>query len=74
MSSSEIVQLSKACNPRNKGAMTDLNGFQLKFMEIEIVDSEAQVKKAPGTLVLLEEPGEIAVVCKYGQILKANII
>lgn len=52
MKAKDIIQLCRACNPWNKGAITFLLGQMFKLIELSIVDSVKHNSEAPGTIVI----------------------
>lgn len=70
MQANEVVNLVRACNPWNKGAIAVYNGMEVKVIDAEVSDDETE--KMPGTII---EVGEgIKVVCKGNSVVKINIM
>ncbi len=70
----DIEQLINACNPKYGGATTYYQGTPIKIMEVSPVDSQPILGKTPGQIVHAHPQEGLFVYCKYGKLLKVNII
>ncbi len=70
----EIEQLINACNPKYGGATTFYQGAPIKILEVSPVDSQSLLGKTPGEIVHAHPQEGLYVYCKYGKLLKVNII
>ncbi|SEL22824.1 methionyl-tRNA formyltransferase [Aquimarina amphilecti] len=70
----EIEQLINACNPKYGGATTYYQGSPIKIIEVSPVDSQPIFGKTAGEIVHAHPQEGLYVYCKYGKILRINII
>lgn len=70
MNANQIINLAKACNPWNKGAITVYNGMEVKIIDAEVLDMTTVAK--PG--IILELNNGIKVACSGNACLKINHI
>lgn len=71
MSSDEIVNLVKACNPWNMGAITVYKNLEIKIIDAESIH-EINSKELPGTI--LEVDKSLKVMCSSHSVLKVNYL
>lgn len=67
MEAEEVVDTIKACNSWNTGAITMINGFELKILDATITTAY-QHRYRPGTIVI-NDSGDFTVVCKGDKLL-----
>jgi methionyl-tRNA formyltransferase len=70
MSSVEICNLIRACNPWNKGAITIFNGQELKLMDGAPTDTHTDAY--PGTVLI--QDNTMLVACLDGQTIRTNML
>ncbi|AUP79273.1 methionyl-tRNA formyltransferase [Flavivirga eckloniae] len=70
----EIEQLINACNPKYGGATTYYQGAPIKILEVSPVDNQALFGKIPGEIIHAHPQEGLYVYCKFGKLLKVNII
>ena len=68
MTAHEIINLVKACNPWNKGAITMYKGMELKIVDAELVDGNRP--GTPGTVMDIADG--IKVVCSDNKPIRIN--
>lgn len=54
MDGATIVALANACNPWNKGAVTQLNGNIIRLIGVEVVTGQSLPGRIPGTILSFE--------------------
>ncbi|WP_027393367.1 methionyl-tRNA formyltransferase [Aquimarina latercula] len=70
----EIENLVNACNPKYGGVTTYYQGSPIKIIEVSPVDSQPIFGKTAGEIVHAHPQEGLYVYCKYGKILRINII
>ena len=71
----EIENLVNACNPKYGGATTYYQKAPIKIIEVSPVDNQTPLfGTPPGTIIHAHPQDGIFVCCKYGQLLRINII
>jgi len=70
----EIEQLINACNPKYEGATTYYKESPIKILEVSPVDSQPIFGKTAGEIVHAHPQEGLYVYCKYGKILRINIV
>jgi len=71
----EIECLVNACNPKFSGATTYYQGGEIKILEVSPVDNASPMfGKTPGEIIHVHPQEGVFVCCKYGQLLRVNII
>ncbi|WP_185146907.1 formyltransferase family protein [Chryseobacterium echinoideorum] len=69
-----IESLSRACNPWNKGAYTQWNGWNIRVVEATVVNHETDQSHPPGTIITLDEKNGLIVKCNNETHLRVDII
>lgn len=72
--SDEIESLVNACNPKFGGAITYYQGAPIKIVEVSPVDTQPLLGKTSGEIVHAHLQEGLFVCCKYGKLLKINVI
>lgn len=57
MNAASIIALINACNPWNKGAVTQLNNKKIFLMEATYMDWPETPEQIPGTIITIDESG-----------------
>ncbi|WP_299187178.1 formyltransferase family protein [uncultured Aquimarina sp.] len=70
----EIENLINACNPKYGGATTYYKESPIKILEASPVDSQPIFGKTAGEIVHAHPQEGLYVYCKYGKILRINIV
>lgn len=70
MTAEEICNLTRACNPWNKGAQTFFNKQEVKFMDAVVVHTPAS--DAAGTI--LQDDERLLVACADGKMINVNML
>jgi len=70
----EIEALSRACNPWNKGAYTQWNGWNIRVVEATVIEKINDLPNPPGTILSLSEESGLIVKCSNGTQLRLDII
>lgn len=71
----EIENLVNACNPKYGGATTYYQRTPIKIIEVSPVDSQTPLfGRTPGEIIHAHPQEGLFVCCKYGQLLRVNII
>lgn len=65
--------LARACNPWNKGAYTQWNGWNVRIVEATPIQADANGAQ-PGTVLSIDREGGLCVQCKDNTQLKIDII
>lgn len=68
MQANDMINLIRAANPWNKGAITVYNNMEVKIIDAEVIDMET--KKMPGTIVDMDDG--IRVACAGNRLIKVN--
>jgi methionyl-tRNA formyltransferase len=71
MGAEEICHLIRACNPWNKGAITTVDGVELKVMDGRVAEN-ASSETTPGAVVSDEDT--LSVCCCDGKLLRINTV
>ena len=74
MKAVEVQALVKACNPWNKGAATNWNGWTFGITEASIPAMSSASNLLPGTIVELDAQHGLLIVCGDGQLIKAEVV
>lgn len=69
-----VQALARACNPWNKGAYTQWNGWNIRIVEAVTTESFLETNQIPGTVLSIESTGEVTVVCSSNTLLNIAII
>lgn len=69
-----VEALSRACNPWNKGAYTQWNGWNIRVVEATIVEKNKGLSDPPGTILSLDEESGLIVKCHNGTQIRLDII
>lgn len=69
-----IEALSRACNPWNKGAYTQWNGWNIRVVEATVIDKNTNYSDLPGTILALDPENGLIVNCKNNTRLRLDII
>ncbi|WP_103069865.1 methionyl-tRNA formyltransferase [Aquimarina sediminis] len=71
----EVENLVNACNPKYGGATTYYQGSVIKIVEVSPVDAQVPLLgKTPGEIIHAHPQEGLYVCCKYGKLIKLNII
>jgi methionyl-tRNA formyltransferase len=70
MHANDVVNLVRACNPWNKGAITVYNGMEVKIIDAEVAGGEAN--ESPGKIISVSDG--IRVVCAQKEVVKINYL
>jgi len=70
----EIEALVNACNPNFGGATTYYQGGELKIIEVSPVDHTPMITEKPGAIVHAHPTEGLYVCCRYGELIKINIL
>lgn len=73
MDASTIVALANACNPWNKGAVTQINGVVIRFLGVEKLAGQSNTENVPGTILAIDEQS-ITVSAIHAELLSLSII
>ena len=68
MPAKNVVDLVRACNPWNKGAITIYNGMEVKIIDAEVAGTETN--ELPGTII--EVGNAVLVACAHNSEVKIN--
>ncbi len=75
MTSDSIECLVNACNPKYGGAITYYQGGEIQLLEVSPVDNPTPLfGKTPGEVIYANPKEGVYVCCKYGQLLRVNIL
>ncbi|MDY0932705.1 Methionyl-tRNA formyltransferase [Chryseobacterium sp. MOF25P] len=69
-----IEALSRACNPWNKGAYTQWNGWNIRVVEATVINEASHQSDLPGTILTLDEDNGLIVKCNNETQLRLDII
>jgi methionyl-tRNA formyltransferase len=69
-----IEALSRACNPWNKGAYTQWNGWNIRVVESTVIEKGNNHSEFPGTIVSLNQENGLIIQCHNGTQLRLDII
>lgn len=69
-----IEALSRACNPWNKGAYTQWNGWNIRVVEATVIEKINDLPNPPGTILSLSEESGLIVKCNNETQLRLDII
>ncbi|MEN0008633.1 formyltransferase family protein [Flavobacterium nitrogenifigens] len=72
--SKSIQALVNACNPWNKGAYTQWNGLNIRFLEVSQTQETSGNTKAPGTVLEINENKGLIIQCYDNTQLRINTI
>lgn len=67
-----IEALARACNPWNKGAYTQWNGWNIRVVEAKIIDEVSDYP--PGTVLSIDETNGLTVQCNNNTQLRLDIV
>jgi len=70
----EIECLVNACNPAYNGAITYLNGQEVRIMEVSPAQLPGNINGTPGNIVYADANYGLFVACKNGGFLRVNIV
>ena len=71
MEAEEVIDIIKACNSWNTGAITMINGFELKILDATVTVAY-QHRYRPRTIVINDSGDDFTVVCKGDKLLHIN--
>jgi methionyl-tRNA formyltransferase len=74
MTASEVQALVRACNPWNKGAVTNYKGWTFGITDCSLLPDKAPEGTIPGTLLALDEMKGMLIACSDGKLLKAEVV
>lgn len=74
MDAMDVVALTKASNPWNKGAFTAFNGAQIKITDARLVDMAVEAETKPGTIVKAHMDDGLFVACKDQKVIRIEVI
>lgn len=69
-----IGALARACNPWNKGAYTQWNGWNIRIVEAAVVKNINHHTGLPGTILSLDQQNGLVVKCNHGSFLRLDIV
>jgi methionyl-tRNA formyltransferase len=69
-----IEALSRACNPWNKGAYTQWNGWNIRVVEATVVHGIDSHPELPGTILSLDKEQGFIVKCNHNTYLRLDIV
>lgn len=69
-----VDALVRACNPWNKGAYTQWNGWNIRIVEATIVERTTEQPYTPGTILSIDIENGLIVQCDKNTQLRLNII
>lgn len=69
-----IEALARACNPWNKGAYTQWNGWNIRVVEATVINETSHQSGIPGTILSLDEDNGLIVKCNNETQLRLDII
>lgn len=69
-----IAALARACNPWNKGAYTQWNGWNIRIVEATVVKNINDHTGLPGTIMCMDQENGLIVKCNHGSLLRLNIV
>ncbi|SFT68626.1 methionyl-tRNA formyltransferase [Chryseobacterium formosense] len=69
-----IEALSRACNPWNKGAYTQWNGWNIRVVEATVISENSHQSEIPGTILSLDKDNGLIVKCNNETQLRLDII
>jgi len=73
--SASLLATIKACNPWNKGAISFLNGYELRIIEAAITASfYGKQCGTPGSILISPNKNHFAICCKDGKFLNPEIL
>jgi methionyl-tRNA formyltransferase len=72
--SKSIQALVNACNPWNKGAYTQWNGFNIRLLEVSELHSFDQQSQIPGTILEINENNGLIIQCYNNTQLRINTV
>lgn len=69
-----IEALTRACNPWNKGAYTQWNGWNIRVVEASVIRHANHQPGLPGTISSLDKENGLVVQCNYNSFLRLDIV
>lgn len=69
-----IEALIRACNPWNKGAYTQWNGWNIRILEASLTSYKSEQSQNPGTILTINEEKGLIVQCYNNTQLRINIV
>ena len=69
-----IEALTRACNPWNKGAYTQWNGWNIRVVEATVVEDFTELKQPPGTVISIDPNKGLIVKCNNDSFLRLDIV
>lgn len=69
-----IEALARACNPWNKGAYTQWNGWNIRILEATPVNNVNHTTGTPGTILYLDKENGLIVQCNHNSHLRLDIV
>jgi methionyl-tRNA formyltransferase len=73
MAAVEIERLCRACNSWNKGAITSLNNYPIKLVEVKVINNSS-FNELPGTIIRMNQNGQLAVCSVDGKLLLLVVV
>ncbi|RZS98941.1 methionyl-tRNA formyltransferase [Aquimarina brevivitae] len=71
----DIERLINACNPKYGGATTYYQGAKIKILEVSPVENQTPLfGRTPGEIVHAHPQEGLFICCRYGQLLRLNVI
>ena len=74
MNAGEIKALVNACNPWNKGAATQWNGWMFGISSASLVNVNLSAPAEPGTVLAVNPTHGLIIACKNGEALRADVV
>jgi methionyl-tRNA formyltransferase len=69
-----IEALIRACNPWNKGAYTQWNGWNFRILEASLTNYKYEKPQNPGTILTIDEKNGLVIQCYNNTQLRINIV
>lgn len=69
-----IESLTRACNPWNKGAYTQWNGWNIRVVESTVLENVSEENSVPGTIISVDEKNGLIVKCNNETQLRVDIV
>ncbi len=74
-SDAQVVEaLVRACNPWNKGAYTQWNGWNIRVVEATLIEKTTEDVHSPGTILSMDKENGLIVQCAQNTQLRLDII
>ncbi|WP_294247728.1 formyltransferase family protein [uncultured Chryseobacterium sp.] len=69
-----VEALTRACNPWNKGAYTQWNGWNIRVVEAVVIQNVNHHTEPAGTIVSLDQENGLVVQCNHNSFLRLDIV